>query len=66
MDGILYAVGVGPGDPDLLTLKAVKILEKADIIACPAKENKPGIAYTIASQACPAILSKETLSCVQN
>ena len=48
MDGILYAVGVGPGDQDLLTLKAVKILEKADIIACPAKENKPGIAYTIA------------------
>ena len=62
MDGMLYAVGVGPGDPDLLTLKAVKILEKADIIACPAKENKPGIAYTIASQACPAILSKETLT----
>jgi len=61
MDGILYAVGVGPGAPDLLTLKAVKILEKADIIACPSKENKPGIAYNIASQTCPSILSKETL-----
>ncbi|WP_083818919.1 SAM-dependent methyltransferase [Desulfotalea psychrophila] len=28
MKGVLYVVGVGPGDPELLTLKAVRILEK--------------------------------------
>lgn len=33
--GTLYGVGVGPGDPELLTVKAVKILQKADIIAVP-------------------------------
>ena len=33
MSGVLFAVGVGPGDPNLLTLKAVKILEKAEVIA---------------------------------
>jgi precorrin-2/cobalt-factor-2 C20-methyltransferase len=30
--GILYGVGVGPGDLDLITIKAVKILQKVDII----------------------------------
>ncbi len=28
MSGILYAVGVGPGDPELLTLKAVKVINR--------------------------------------
>jgi len=35
--GILYGVGVGPGDPELLTLKAQRILSRADVIAVPDK-----------------------------
>ena len=35
--GILYGVGVGPGDPELLTLKAQRILSGADVIAVPDK-----------------------------
>lgn len=35
--GILYGVGVGPGDPELLTLKARRILSEADVIAVPDK-----------------------------
>ena len=35
--GILYGVGVGPGDPELLTLKAQRILREADVIAVPDK-----------------------------
>ena len=38
MTGKLYGVGVGPGDPELLTLKAKRILDEADIIAVPVKE----------------------------
>ncbi len=33
--GMLYGVGVGPGDPELLTLKAVRIIREADVIAAP-------------------------------
>lgn len=35
--GILYGVGVGPGDPELLTLKARRIITEADVIAVPDK-----------------------------
>lgn len=35
MSGILYGVGVGPGNPEMLTLQAIKVLEKADVIAVP-------------------------------
>lgn len=60
MRGKLYAVGVGPGDPELLTLKAVKAIRMADVIACPAKGDAPGLAYQIAKEAFPEICSKET------
>ncbi|MCC8139732.1 MAG: precorrin-2 C(20)-methyltransferase [Lachnospiraceae bacterium] len=38
MAGKIYGIGVGPGDPELLTLKAKKILDAADVIAVPVKE----------------------------
>ncbi|MCR5147645.1 MAG: precorrin-2 C(20)-methyltransferase [Eubacterium sp.] len=61
MKGILYAVGVGPGDPDLLTVKAIKTISMADVIACPAKGSEPGAAYQIARQAYPSIYEKERM-----
>lgn len=62
MKGRLYAVGVGPGDPDLLTVKAIKTISMADVIACPAKGSEPGVAYRIAQKACPGISEKEMLA----
>jgi len=59
---MFYGIGVGPGDPELLTLKAIKILEKADVIACPSKDGKPGTAYDIAKKACPKIGDREVLA----
>lgn len=48
MLGRLYGVGVGPGDPDLLTLKAVKILKSVDVIFAPKPSvDKPSLALTI-------------------
>lgn len=40
--GKLYGIGVGPGDPELLTLKAHRILSGADVIFCPEKETGAG------------------------
>lgn len=47
--GKLYGIGVGPGDPELLTVKAVKAIEAADVIISPTKKmGKPSIALQIA------------------
>ncbi len=46
----LIGIGVGPGDPELLTLKAAKAIEDADIIMCPASnEDRPSIAFSVVS-----------------
>ena len=44
----LICVGCGPGDPELLTVKAVKAIKNAEVIVCPtSKEGKPSIVYSI-------------------
>ena len=44
----LTAIGVGPGDPDLLTVKAVRAIREADVIMCPASgEDRPSIAFSV-------------------
>ncbi|QLH05700.1 precorrin-2 C(20)-methyltransferase [Nitrosopumilus ureiphilus] len=46
----LIGIGVGPGDPELLTVKAVNAINDADIIMCPAsKEDRPSIALSVVS-----------------
>ena len=42
MTGRLYGVGTGPGDPELLTLKAVRALSEADVLAYFAKAGRSG------------------------
>ena len=59
--GILYGVGTGPGDPELLTLKAVRILREADVIGIPSTKKEGCKAWQIAVQAVPEIEKKETL-----
>lgn len=38
--GKFYGIGVGPGDPDLITLKAVKLLQTVDVVVAPFSKNK--------------------------
>lgn len=45
--GRLYGIGVGPGDPELLTLKALRLIRSAPIIAYPAPEHGDSFARGI-------------------
>lgn len=45
--GKLYGLGIGPGDPELLTLKAYRILQAVPVIAYPAMENGKVLARAI-------------------
>ena len=54
--GVLYGVGVGPGDPELMTVKAVRIIREADVVAVPDGQTARGIAAEYLD-------GKEILSC---
>jgi precorrin-2/cobalt-factor-2 C20-methyltransferase len=45
--GRLYGLGVGPGDPELLTLKALRLLRAAPVVAYPAPEQGDSFARSI-------------------
>ncbi len=49
MSGTLYGVGVGPGDPELMTLKSARLIANASVIAYPAPESGESFARSIAA-----------------
>ena len=50
MSGTLTLVGVGPGDPELLTLKAVNAIGKADVVVYPQKPGETSLSLSIAQK----------------
>lgn len=48
MAGKVYGVGLGPGDPELMTLKAARVIASADVVAYPAPPDGPSFARGIA------------------
>lgn len=57
--GIAYGVGVGPGDPELMTLKAIRLIRENDVIAVPGKNAEESVAYQIAVANVPELADKE-------
>ncbi len=47
--GRLFGVGVGPGDPELMTLKARRVIEAADVVAYPNAQHGRSVARRIAA-----------------
>lgn len=69
--GILYGVGVGPGDPELITLKASRLINETTYLAIPGELKENVYSYRIAEQimdnpeskiiiGCPVQMTKDT------
>lgn len=53
MSGTLYGIGLGPGDPELMTLKAHRLISSAKVVAYPAPDSGESFARSIAASAIP-------------
>lgn len=60
--GRFYGVGVGPGDPELITVKAARLIGAADVVAYHAGAGKQSNARRIASDLLPAGVVEEELT----
>ena len=58
--GKLYGVSVGPGDPELITVRAIRAIREADVVAVPNIGHKRQTAYAIAEE---HLQGKELLDC---
>jgi uroporphyrin-III C-methyltransferase len=61
MNPILFLVGAGPGDPELITVKAVNVLAKAEVVLYDALVNKALLEY--APQACIKVFVGKRFGC---
>lgn len=62
MNGILYGVGVGPGDPRLMTFLAADTIKKCEVLAVPARTREQAVCYQIARGLLPELDKKECLA----
>ena len=62
MKGILYGIGVGPGDPEQITLKSVKAIKECDVICLPKSDKEKCRAYQIAVCSVPELRYKKIIS----
>ncbi|MCD8083193.1 MAG: precorrin-2 C(20)-methyltransferase [Clostridiales bacterium] len=56
--GVLCGIGVGPGDPELLTQKAIRRMRECDVLMVPTEDYRSSIAWQIAVRAVPELEKK--------
>ena len=61
MNGTLYGIGVGPGDPELITLKALRCIKESDIIILPSQPIEDCYSYQIVKMVYPQIDVKQII-----
>ena len=59
--GALYGIGVGPGEPELITIKAIQTVRTCDVIVLPAVSKEECYAYRIVHEVCPEVEEKSLL-----
>lgn len=59
MSGILYGVGVGPGDAELITLKALRCIRECDVVILPSAPKEKCHAYRIVREVYPEVEQKQ-------
>ena len=59
MKGVAYGVGVGPGDPELMTVKAIRLIRENRVVAVPGNDPTRSVAYRIAVRNVPELAEKE-------
>ncbi|MDR1268144.1 MAG: precorrin-2 C(20)-methyltransferase [Planctomycetaceae bacterium] len=60
MNGKLYGIGTGPGDSELLTLKAIRIIGECGVVAVPAVESNDRTAFSVVEK---YLTGKKILEC---
>lgn len=60
MKGKLYGIGAGPGDPELITMKAIKTIERCQVLAFPYADGKKSTVFSIVA---PYISDQEIINC---
>ena len=60
--GTAYFIGVGPGDPELMTIKSKRLIEENDIFFVRGEDPREELAYKIAEVAVPEIKDKTVMS----
>ena len=63
MKGTLYGLGIGPGDPELITLKALRILERTSVLAYPAPEEGESLVRSIVADIWMDIMRRSVSGC---
>ena len=61
-EGMIYGIGVGIGDPEDITLKALRCIKESDVLILPSNDLEKCRAYQIAKKAVPEIKDIETLA----
>lgn len=61
-NGKIYEIGVGPGDPEDMTIKAVNKIKESDILVFPKKDLEKCRAYKIVEQVIPEVKNKDIIS----
>lgn len=61
--GTLYGIGVGPGDPELVTVKALRCMEESDLIVLPVADPADAMRIRLQGRRTPGLRKRNLSAC---